>query len=133
MSEQNKRPNVTIKNKDGIFTANAKIENYLPDGVTLETVKHVDDARDALTVDVLNAAHNYSDKHNVSDYTVKPITLGGQSTLKVAAVDYKLTSSTITTSSDSLVAILVKSNEYSAGRLAQVAAAGEAASSEDAA
>jgi hypothetical protein len=129
---ETKRPAVTIKNKDSIFTANAKIENYLPEGVTLETVQHVDAARDALTVDVLTAAHNFSDKHNVSDYTVKPVTLGGNATLKVAAVDYKLTTSTVFANSDSLVAILVKSNEYAAGRLAQAAADG-VASTEDAA
>jgi hypothetical protein len=123
---ETKRPAVTIKNKDGVFSVNAKIENYLPDGVTAETIKQVDDARDALTVDVLTAAHTFSDKHDVGDYTVKPISLGGLATLKVAAVDFKLTSSTVTASSDALIAVLTKSNEYASGRLAQAAADGVA-------
>jgi hypothetical protein len=122
MSEQHK---VTVKNKDGILSVSgegSKIESYLPEGITVDTIKAVDKARDALIANVCDHVVSYSEKHKVPDYTMKsPISLGGNSSVDVAGTNYAITTSIATQHSEAVTAVTVRSTELARKALEELA------------
>ena len=122
MSEQHK---VTVKNKDGILSVSgegSKIESYLPEGITVDTLKAVDEARDSLIANVCDHVVSYSEKHKVPDYTMKsPILLGGLTSVDIAGTNYAITPAILAQHSEAITAVTVRAKELAHKALEELA------------
>jgi hypothetical protein len=116
---------VSVKNKDGILSVSgegSKIESYLPEGITVDTVKAIDEARDSLIANVCDHIVSYSEKHNIPDYTLKtPISLGGNTTVEVAGTNYAITPSIATNHSEAVTAVTIRATELARKALEDLA------------
>ena len=110
-----------IKVTDGIVTVTGvKIEGFLPEGLTAEAVTDVDNARDKMTVATLGAVQDYVEKHGLPDFTAKPISLGGNTTLNISSMEHQINAEVKTKYSAELTAVFARADEYAAKALVAI-------------
>lgn len=110
---------LNIKFKDGVASVlGSSIESKLPEGITLDTLKVVDELRSNHGAEVIGAVHEEAVSKGLSSYTTKPISLGGNTTMVAAmsngatVIEYK------TTHTDAMASLVTKLDDYANKTLA---------------